>query len=142
MKCAPMIVQPAGVAMLVALGVSGCATMNASTCGADESRSVSDVLYFGTDKPTGGSISAAEWSEFLQDVVTPRFPHGLTVWQGSGQWLGADGSIVRERSYVVSLLHPDDETSGKSVEAIAAEYKTRFAQEAVLRVRSDACVSY
>lgn len=130
------------LALFAALSAAGCSTMQSAGCGTGAARSVSDLMYFGTDKPTGGSVSQAEWNDFLQGFVTPRFPQGLTVWPGAGQWLGADGAIVREPSFVVSLFHPDDEASERAVQAIAAEYKLRFAQEAVLRVRSEVCVSY
>jgi hypothetical protein len=74
--------------------------------------------------------------------VTPRFPHGLTAWQASGQWKGADGAIVREASFVLNLMHADDERADSAIRSITAEYKARFNQEAVLRVKSHACTSF
>lgn len=103
---------------------------------------MSDALYFGTGKPGGGVVSAAEWSDFMREVVTPRFPAGLTAWPAAGQWRDSRGSIEHEASYVVSLVHPDDAASEAAVRAIVAGYKTRFAQEAVLRVTTAACASY
>ena len=111
------------------------------SCRADEQRLVSETLYFGTAKP-GGTVEPAEWSRFLQDSVTPRFPEGLTVWQASGQWRGADGTIVEEGSRVLTLVHADDAANSRNVEEIAAEYKRRFKQEAVLRTREPVCVSF
>ena len=124
-----------------ALLAAGCASPGGPGCGAGEERSVNDVIYFGTARPHG-TVTPTEWSEFLRASVTPRFPRGLTVWPASGQWLGADGAVTRESSFVVSLVHPDDERSERAVRAIAAEYKARFEQEAVLRVRSDVCASF
>jgi hypothetical protein len=98
-------------------------------------------MYFGTAKPAG-VVTAEEWSEFLRVAVTPRFPQGLSAWQASGQWKGADGVIVQEASYVLSLVHPDDERSESAVRAIASEYKSRFSQEAVLRLKSHVCASF
>jgi hypothetical protein len=74
-------------------------------------------------------------------VVTPRFPSGLTVWPAAGQWRGNDGEVVREASYVLNLLHAPDAKSEADVVAIVTEYKKQFEQEAVLRVRSAACLS-
>jgi len=111
------------------------------TCGADERRMVSETLYFGTATP-GGTVEPAEWAGFLRDSVTPRFPEGLTVWQASGQWRGADGKIVEEGSRVLTLVHADDASNAQKVEEIAAEYKRRFQQEAVLRTREPVCVSF
>jgi hypothetical protein len=99
------------------------------------------VIYFGSAKPTG-VVTSEEWAEFLRSSVTPRFPQGFSVWQAAGQWQGADGAIVREDSFVLSLVHPEDEHSEGSVRAIAAEYKSRFEQEAVLRVKSHGCASF
>jgi hypothetical protein len=92
-------------------------------------------------KPTGGVVSQEEWSDFLRTVVTPRFPAGLTAWPASGQWRGADGQVVREDSYVLNLIHPGEASTEEGIRAIIAQYKTRFAQEAVLRVRSNVCTS-
>jgi len=120
--------------------VAGCASMAPATC-RDGELAASDLLYFGTAKPDG-AVSAAEWSDFLRDVVTPRFPAGLTAWQASGQWRSARGSIDREASHVLSLVHPDDAASEEAVRAIVAAYKSRFRQEAVLRVTTRGCASY
>lgn len=102
---------------------------------------MSDVLYFGTARP-GGVVSAAEWSDFLRDEITPRFPQGFTAWDAAGQWKAARGTIEREGSHVVSVVHPADARSEESVRAIVGAYKSRFAQEAVLRVTAGACASY
>lgn len=87
-------------------------------------------------------MSAAEWSGFLRDEVTPRFPAGYTAWDAAGQWQSARGTIEREASHVVTIVHPGSARSDESVRAIVAAYKARFAQEAVLRVTSSACASY
>ena len=52
---------------------------------------------------------------------------------------GSDtGELVHEPSHVLSLVHPADAASETAVGEIVAEYKNRFEQEAVLRVRSPA----
>jgi len=56
-----------------------------------------------------------------------------------GQWKGASGSVEQERAEVVTLFHPGDETGLRAVREIAAEYKRRFQQEAVLRDRAPTC---
>ena len=129
------------VFVLLASVLAGCMSSAGLRCGANEERLVSDLIYFGTEKP-GGVVSQAEWSEFLRGVVTPRFPEGLTVWQASGQWRSANGAITSEASHVLSLVHPETEAAESAVRAIVAEYKSSFQQEAVLRVRGDACVSF
>jgi hypothetical protein len=121
--------------------LSGCATVERQACTSGEKSTVSEAIYFGMAKPTGGVVSQEEWSDFLRTVVTPHFPAGLTVWPASGQWRGADGQVVREDSYVLNLIHPVDASAEEGIRAIIAQYKTRFAQEAVLRVRSNVCTS-
>ena len=132
MKC-PLVV-------ILAL-LAGCATPPQNYCARDERRSISELIYFGTEKP-GGVVSAEEWSAFLGEVVTPRFPEGLTTWRAAGQWRANDGSLTREDSHVLNLIHANDRASDASIRAIVAEYKTRFKQEAVLRVQAPVCVSF
>jgi len=110
-------------------------------CAPGEQRLVHESIYFGTATP-GGVVTPDQWAGFLRDTVTPRFPNGLTVMQASGQWRGADGTIVQESSHVLDLLHPDDAKSEKAVVEIVEAYKASFRQEAVLRVRAQACASF
>src|SRR5688500_11884439 len=85
----------ASIAVLF-VSLAGCASMpRPLACSPGEQLLVHDSLYFGTAKPNG-VVTAAEWAEFLGNTVTPRFPQGLTAWQASGQWRGADGAIVNE----------------------------------------------
>jgi hypothetical protein len=121
--------------------VGGCATTPSGGCTGSEEPMVSELVYFGTQTPEG-TLTPAQWAQFLGEVVTPRFPQGLTAWPASGQWRGAGGAITREASQVLNLLHPDDAASEAAIRAIVDEYRTRFRQEAVLRVKSRACASF
>jgi hypothetical protein len=84
-------------------------------------------------------VADADWDAFLGDVVTPRFPEGLTIVEAYGQWRGRSGVVERERTELVTVLHPADSVSRRAIEEIATEYKRRFGQEAVLRERLAAC---
>jgi hypothetical protein len=97
---------------------------------------VADRLFFGRNVPAGGTVSDVAWEEFLRDVVTPRFPKGLTVWQARGQWLDPRGEIVREPVFIIEVFHERNEKDEAAIAAIAAEYKKRFGQDAVLQVIS------
>ena len=125
--------------LLLAL-LASCGTMSGLSCGADGQLAVQELLYFGTETPSG-HVTPEAWTQFLSEIVTPRFPEGLSVWHASGQWRSASGEVIREPSYVLSLVHPDDSAPSKAVQEIIASYKTRFQQEAVLRVKSYTCVS-
>ena len=127
---------------LLTLSLAACAsTPRQIACSGGALLRVHDSLYFGTATPTG-VVTPAQWTEFLGSTVTPRFPQGLTAWQASGQWRGVDGAIVNEASHVLDLIHPDDAASETAVHEIIAAYKSRFQQEAVLRVKAQACASF
>ena len=87
-------------------------------------------------------VSDADWDKFLSEVITPRFPAGLSVWRAQGQWRDKNSIIQREESFILDLLHPDDATSEQSVRDIMTDYKVRFRQEAVLRVRDSVGVQF
>lgn len=125
---------------LLASSLMACAAIGTPYCAADQQEVISDLIYFGTDSPAG-VVSDEAWTDFLREQVTPRFPAGLSVWQASGQWLGVDGQLTTERSFVLSLVHPEDPVAEGAVRTLIAEYKIRFRQEAVLRVYSRACSS-
>ena len=125
----------------VAAMLTACASVPVLTCKTGEQLVTLDSLYFGTDKPQG-VVTPEEWAEFLRNTVTPRFPQGFTVSLASGQWRGADGTIVRETSHVLQLAHPNDTLGEQAVLEIVAAYKMQFQQEALLRVKIPACVSF
>lgn len=124
----------------IALALGACASSQLWSCRTGEYLAVMDSMYFGTVKP-GGSVTAQEWHEFMNQVVTPHFPEGLTSWEASGQWQSAAGVIEREASHVLHIVHPDTEESERAVREVMSRYKTEFQQQAVLRVRSSACMS-
>lgn len=126
----------------VAAMLAGCATTTTQqTCALGEQRVVSDLVYFGTARPSG-AVTLEEWDDFLRVEVTPRFPQGFTVWRANGQWRTAEGAIQREASYVLSITHPDDDASDVAIGEIRARYRVRFEQESTLRVRHTACASF
>src|SRR4051794_25409599 len=62
-------------------------------------------LYCGLSRPDGRQVSDQEWSRFLDEAVTPRFPDGFSVLDGYGQYREATGKIDHERSKVIVILH-------------------------------------
>lgn len=93
-----------------------------------------DELYFGLSKPDGTPVSDQEWQDYLAEVVTPRFPDGLTVIEANGQFRPPGGSLVRERSRVIVLLYPSTPTTALAIGELVREYKRRFRQLSVLYV--------
>jgi hypothetical protein len=92
-------------------------------------------LFFGTDKPDG-VVTDAEFRAFLDNQITPRFPDGLTVVKGDGQFRDASGEIIKEASFILILLYPIESVkdSNRRIESIRRCYLLQFQQESVLRV--------
>jgi len=109
-------------------------------CGVSSSAQIRTTLYFGLSRPKG-SVSELEWQIFLRDEVTKRFPDGLTVWQAEGQWLTPAGSIDREQSKVLLLVHGDTAAERQSVHAVIQAYRKAFDQQSVLWESARVCVA-
>lgn len=92
-------------------------------------------LFFGTAKPDG-VVTDEEFLAFIDAVVTPRFPAGLTLLKGTGQFQTDDGEIIKESSFLLILLYPveDVRESSRRIDVIRRRYTTQFQQESVLRV--------
>ncbi|HTE47905.1 MAG TPA: DUF3574 domain-containing protein [Gemmatimonadaceae bacterium] len=91
-------------------------------------------LYFGRNIGDSAIVTDSAWKGFVVDVLTPAFPDGATVWDAAGQWRAPDGKSVTEQSFVVEMLHlATPEVEGR-VQRVIDGYKSRFAQQSVLRV--------
>lgn len=99
-------------------------------------------MLFGTSRAGQAPVGAPEWAAFLDTEVTPRFPAGLTVLHGPGQWRSSDGSLAREDSNILVIWHQPNGRTEADIEAIRSAYKQRFDQESVMRVESVSCVSF
>lgn len=93
-----------------------------------------DRLYLGRNVEGRHAVTEEAWERFLHEAVTPRFPDGFTVLQGEGRWRGRD-TTEAERSFVLEMVHAGDTAADRRVLEVAREYRERFRQEAVLRVR-------
>ena len=99
-------------------------------------------MYFGLQRRDGTSVTEHEWKSFVEQVVTPRFPAGLTVFDGAGQWRNAAGRIEREPSKVLVILHANSESVDAKIDEVRRLYCERFDQEAVMKVTSAARVAF
>ena len=98
-------------------------------------------LVFGTARAHGVPLREDEWQSFINSVVTPRFPDGLTVLNASGQWRGEAG-VTKEQARILVIWHDRLPSRDADIEAIRSAYKARFDQESVLRIDSVSCVSF
>ncbi|MGW3954820.1 DUF3574 domain-containing protein [Streptomyces sp. NPDC004752] len=131
----------AGLLLGCGLAVTGAAlapvVVAADAPAAPRDSYVETTLYFGTERPGGGRpVTEAEFQRFLDTRVTPRFPDGLTVDEGRGQYRDRYGVIEKERSYQVIVLYPTRTGSAADaqLETIRRLYEETFQQESVGRV--------
>jgi hypothetical protein len=98
-------------------------------------------LYFGLSKPDG-EVTEEEFQHFLDVEVTKRFPDGLTLLSGLGQFQDG-GTVVKEKSKLLILLYPlTDRQANAEIEEIREAYKATFDQFSVLRVDAIERVSF
>ncbi len=120
-------------------------TCDASAPGVGSEAWIRSELYFGTTMADGSEITPEAWQMFLDEEITPRFPAGLTILDGYGQFLNAQGVIAAEDSVVLIIFRPADSNAADSaaLEEIRDAYETQFDQESVLRVDSQpVCISF
>jgi hypothetical protein len=147
------------VSLALFLAVTGCAHPSASssptgvapTLSGDPNHPgqtkgwVDTELYFGlgpADHPEKG-ISEAEWRDFLDRQVTPRFPSGLSVVDVYGQWQGkGQPAPERLRSKMLIIDFPDTRENRDKIEAIRAAWKQQTGDQSVMRVMEPADVSF
>jgi hypothetical protein len=106
---------------------------------------VDTKLYFGlgpADHPEQG-VSEAQWRDFLDKEVTPRFPDGLSVVDVYGQWQGKGSATVeRLRSKLLIIDYPDSAENRAKIDAIRSAWKQRTGDQSVLKVTAPADVSF
>ena len=106
---------------------------------------VNTQLYFGlgpAEDATKG-VSEADWREFLDKEVTPRFPAGLSVLDVSGQWQGKGQTAPEHiRSKMLVIDYPETAANERSIEAIRVAWKTKTHDQSVMKVTEHADVSF
>jgi hypothetical protein len=143
-------VRHAAIAALLAMAACppSCAAVPASQFAADcaglpGEPAITAQLLFGREIRNGGPVGDVAWKDFLATSVTPRFPDGLTVLDGYGQWRQpGTGRVSAEASTVVEIVTTPAPETFQRLEAIRADYKARFAQESVGLVVGRSCASF
>jgi len=126
-------------AIVIALGTTTYSFRSLSD-GGGCARQVQARLFFGLHG-SAGMVSEGEWTQFLAETVTPRFPDGLTVFEASGQWRGRASRLEQEPARVVEIVHDDSSTARSFINQIVTIYKARHQQQSVMVTRThiDVC---
>jgi hypothetical protein len=131
-------------APMLLMTLAGCAGLTpAPACPAGQQPMRMAQLFFGQNIGGKPGVSDVEFRKFTDEELTPRFPAGLTVLDGGGQWKGNDNKLIREASKVVVLVLPQHggEVSRKLGEVRQA-YIQRFHQDSVMLVTQTACAAF
>lgn len=129
-------------AAALTLALAGCASLETPRCPTGQERLRTAQMFFSQDINGKPGVSDAEFRKFVDDELTPRFPDGLTILNGGGQWRGSENQLIREASKVVVIVLPAKGDPSAKIEAARAAYKKRFRQETVLLVTQASCVSF
>ena len=131
-------------AILAALAFVATPTLgaNAAACPSGTELFAEYRLFFGRSQGEVEVVNEEAWRAFLAEEVTPRFPDGLTVLDAAGQWREGSSMIVRERTKLLLLLVPPGKDAMQRTDEIADAYRRAFGQSSVLRVVTEACVSF
>ena len=129
------------LAAALALVTAGCAGLKHDACPAGQERLRTAQLFFGRNAGEKPRVSEADFRRYVDEELTPRFPDGLTVIDGGGQWKGEENKLIREAAKVVLIVLPNGSEQQPRLDAARAAYKTRFNQEAVMLITQPACVS-
>ena len=107
-------------------------------------------LYFGLGPADAAhkGVSPAAWRAFLDQVVTPRFPSGLSVADVYGQWQSkpqtgrASQRPSRIRSKVIIIVYPATPQNSAAIESIRSAWKQRTGDQSVLKTTEPVDVSF
>jgi len=130
------------LAAAFALAMGGCASLKHDSCPKGQERLRTAQLFFGRSAGETPRVSEAEFRRYVDEELTPRFPDGLTILDGGGQWKGEENKLIREASKVVLIVLAKGPDQQPRLEAARAAYKTRFKQDAVMLITQPACVSF
>jgi len=99
-------------------------------------------MVFGRNISGGGRVSDADWEAYVEEVLSPAFPDGLSVVEAQGRWLSPSGERFNEDNFFVLIYVPAEVSPAQQVDAAIADYKSRFRQETVLFGAHPVCLAF
>lgn len=143
-------VQPWLPVTVLAVALAGCITHRhaapaptlAATCGDSGAKSTAEMVFGRVSDDGRSGVSEAQFAQFLDTEVSPRFPSGLTAIDAQGRWTPPAGSMIREPAKLVMIVLPGERDDQRKLDAVQDAYKARFHQPAVLLNTHSDCVSF
>jgi hypothetical protein len=127
-------------AAILMLGLAGCMSAPKPLgCPAGQATLRTAQLFLGAKN--AAVLNDRDLRRFVDQEVTPRFPDGVTVVDGGGQWKGSENKMIREAAKVVLVVLPAGGDTHGRVEAVRVAYRSKFKQEPVVILPPPACVA-
>jgi hypothetical protein len=98
-------------------------------------------LFLGDDR-VGPGVSDADWRQFVDSVVKPRFPEGLSVSLVYTQGREFRGQFLHEASKGLMIVLTGAPGERQGLDAVRQAYDLRFHQQSVMQVAQPACVAF
>lgn len=130
----------AGVALAAML--NGCVAIDRLSCPKGGRRATAELVFGRVSSDGTGGVSEADFTDFLDKSVSPRFPDGLTVIDAEGRWKPPAGSSIHEPAKIVMIVLPGGLDDRAKLDAVRDDYKKRFHQQSVLSMTHGDCVSF
>ena len=103
---------------------------------AGETPAVETHLYFGLKTRNEEGVSEQAWQRFLADIVTPRFPGGLTVLEAYGQ-SSTHPAPQGQQTRLLIVVHADTPAAATAIAEIKQAWKKRFPSAGLFHTESD-----
>jgi hypothetical protein len=100
-------------------------------------------LFFGLSVKGRSPVTRREWTAFVRQNVTPRFPAGFTVYEAEGQWLDpVSHAAVRENSKVMIIAAEDTAEVRTKIAEVSDLYRKAFHQQSVGVITRRECAAF
>jgi len=88
-------------------------------------------------------MTDTEWNDFVARAITPQFPDGFTVIEGTGQWYDqTSGKLIHEPSKILFVAADPDSDLKTRIGSVINAYRTQFQQRTVGVITSEACADF
>ena len=122
--------------------VSTAAAAEPRACPVGLHQATTVELYFGADILGPSRVSDADWRQFVDAEVTPRFPAGVAISDVYGQWQDENGRFVQDQSRALMLKLNGAPGERERLDQVSDAYKARFRQSPITLVEQQGCVAF